>query len=443
MDRFQLYKDILAEKPVYLRAVKQTEEELQLQTDTRLYLYAMVPALVEFVSWVLEEAVKSGKKRLYFLSRDGYQMYHIALRLLEIRKLPIECRYLHVSRYAMRVPEYHLNLQKCLDRICVGGIDITLEKVLKRAALTTEEAVETIFDIGWQDKYQEILNYRQIQELKQSLKQQERLFVYIERHSKEEYENAMGYLEQEGLLSESPYAIVDSGWVGTLQQSMQTLVSSKNPNIRMEGYYFGLYELPAEADVSGYHAYYFTPDRGLQRKAHFSNSLFETICSANEGMTTGYFNSEGKYIPRLDMAENPNKEQMERNLAALEVFLSHYEETEAQALELIVERLFDSLMSSPTEAEVEAYGDNLFSDDVLEGSLKKVAAELTEEQIRNQFFLNKLLILAGMKKATIHESAWIEGSIVKCGRQKRSNLRHARFYKYFVYFRKQITSRKK
>ena len=96
---------------------------------------------------------------------------------------------------------------------------------------------------------------------------------------------------------------------------------------------------------------------------------------------------------------------------------------------------------------MEAFGNNLFSDDVRETSLKRVAAKLTEEEIQNQRFLNRLLIMAGIKKGTIHESAWIEGSIVKCGMQEeesetavRKNLRHACLYKYIVYGRKQIRS---
>ena len=36
------------------------------------------PALSAFVRWVLAEAVRTGKKRLYFLARDGYFMYQTA-----------------------------------------------------------------------------------------------------------------------------------------------------------------------------------------------------------------------------------------------------------------------------------------------------------------------------------------------------------------------------
>lgn len=98
-------------------------------------------------------------------------------------------------------------------------------------------------------------------------------------------------------------------------------------------------------------------------------------------------------------------------------------------------------MSKPDEAEANSYGDNLFSDDVNDGCFKKVAAELSIEDIRNQRFLNKLAIILGIKKGTIRESSWIEGSALKAYKDAASSqkeYRHIRRYKYFVFARKQI-----
>ena len=81
---------------------------------------------------------------LYFLARDGYQMYLAARQLCKQYDLDIECRYLKVSRYAVRVPEYHLLGERCLERICVGGIDVTFEKIMQRAALTDKEGTRRI-----------------------------------------------------------------------------------------------------------------------------------------------------------------------------------------------------------------------------------------------------------------------------------------------------------
>ena len=51
------------------------------QSEKEIYERVLAPTLYEFVVWVLQEALQSGKKRLYFLARDGYQMYLAARQL--------------------------------------------------------------------------------------------------------------------------------------------------------------------------------------------------------------------------------------------------------------------------------------------------------------------------------------------------------------------------
>ena len=58
------------------------------------------------------------------------------------------------------------------------------------------------------------------------------------------------------------------------------------------------------------------------------------------------------------------------------------------------------------------------------------------------------MIVSGVRKATLYESAWLEGSIVKAefrenksedtGRKAQLEPLHVRIYKYFVFLRKQL-----
>lgn len=448
--RLARYADILKKHSAYADAITNIQKSGMLDKAASLYLYVYAPVLTEFISWVLYEAAAAGKKRLYFLSRDGYQMYLTALRLTRLRKINIECRYLYVSRFSMRLPQYHLDPDRGIDRICTGGIDVTVNRILQRAALTAEEAAEIVEAAGWQNREYDILNYREIQKLKEVLRCRTNICKYLEAHSLEEYENSMGYLEQEGLLSDVPFAIVDSGWVGTLQESIQALIRSKCPELKIEGYYFGLYELPQGADSKSYHAWYFSPGKGLRRKAGFSNSLFETICSAEEGMTLCYRKNKEKFLPMQDGKGNPNGRQIRINLKVLNDYLEQLQSPPKQLPNLsgkesgtmqgirLAERLFSLFMACPADTEVLAYGNSLFSDDMLDGNRKKAAAELNWQEIRNQRIFGRLLITAGIKKAAIRESAWIEGSIVRYGKHVRCSLAHAKFYKYVVFGRKQL-----
>lgn len=445
------------------------EQRLQsykkIQSEKEIYKCVLAPTLYEFVVWVLQEALQSGKKRLYFLARDGYQMYLAARQLCKQYDLDIECRYLKVSRYAVRVPEYHLLGERCLERICVGGIDVTFEKIMQRAALTDKEAEEIAALAGYTENYRKVINYHEVMQLKDRLKKIPLLFHYIDSHSKEAYGTAIGYLTQEGLLEPAPYALVDSGWIGTIQQSIEHLLRQKQPDRKLEGYYFGLYEIPEGEKRENYHSFYFTPWGEIKRKVHFSNSLFEAVFSAPEGMTLSY-RTEGEkdkiiYVPVTDSRENLNRERISRYICWLEEFLQEKKQSLPQdskrweqlpeknckcrnqfpqADSGYVEELLSPFMGNPTQFEAEAYGSLLFSDDVREDDNQKVSADFSEQEIKNHHLLNRLLIMTGVRKQVLHESAWIEGSIATCGtlneRGRVRNRWHAVFYKYVIYLRK-------
>ncbi len=443
--RLEKYLDVLEEAPAIKQSVLDSFEDFknlndfEMPFENKLYLIAIAVPLISFVKWVIDEADKKNKNRIYFLSRDGYQSCLIGRSIVENKGLDIECRYLNASRLSMKIPSYKLDINESIDSICVGGIDVTKHKILKRGGLTDEECREVLDEINLENDEYRILNYREVIEFKKKLGESKIVREYIKKYSSEAYQNAIGYLRQEGLLRDNRYVIVDSGWIGTLQRSIQRLVKSVNPDIDVEGYYFGLYNCPRKESGS-FNAFYFSPSKGLKRKSRFSNSLFETIVSAEEATTVSYGNNEGIYVPRFNSIINPNAEIIRSNVKALNILLKHWKYEEV-ATEDIIEKLFDLFMANPSEEEVTAYGDNLFSDDVNDGCFKKVAADISVEDIKNQRFLNKLIIILGIKKATIRESSWIEGSTRKAYNNIsdiQKEYRHIRKYKYFVFARKQI-----
>ena len=429
-ERIDYYRKIINSRPIY-------RDALQKQKGSSLYNTAMIPVLIEFVIWVIGQAEQKGIKRLYFLSRDGYQMFLVAKDLCQKMDVDIEIRYLNVSRYSMRVPEYAMLGEKCLDRIFIGGIDVTFRRIMKRAALTDDEINDVAAECGISDELDRLLNYQEIITLKNKFASNRKLLDYIQKHSKEAYPNAIGYLKQEGLLDDIKYGLVDSGWVGTLQQTIRHLTQKD----RIDGFYFGLYETPRDEDPGMYHGFYFNPETGLDRKSYFSNCLFEAVFTSAEGMTVGYTKEKNRYIPQMDMEQNPNKEIIQDNVRQLLSYLNEIVRYDKQSDIHFAESILRTLMARPTMLEVEEFGNLLFSDDVLEGNLKKVATELNHEEIVNQRFIPKMLIMLGVSKKEIHESAWIEGSIVRLGDSVDKSLRSAKRYKKFVYIRKRIQMR--
>lgn len=419
------------------------------------FLHIWAPAITDYVEWVLEKAVRSGKKRLYFLARDGWMMYHAAQRIIDKRMLDIEISYLKVSRYAIRSAQYYLLGEKSLDLICIGGIDVTFERIMKRALLTDEEARHVARIAGYEDRYDTVLNYRQIQELKQQLKDVKILFKYIEQHSKINYENAVGYLRQEGLMEDKPYALVDSGWIGTLQMSIQYLLATETgQERRIYGYYYGLYDVPKDAEGGQYESYYFGK-KSVWKKVYFSNCLFETVFSSPGGMTIGYerHTDEGyteagnsvacTYVPIESENKNPNKDLMLEFKSLLMMYVDERlrSVTEAKAVRHKNAKSLARLMSKPASEEAEAYGSMKFCDDIIEFKLQHVAAEWDAKELKKQSFVSKMLIKLNIKKEELHDSAWPEGSIANYGSRVGYHLWQERLYKLFMYTRKAILGR--
>lgn len=366
-------------------------------------------------------------------------MYVAAREICRARGWEIDCRYLKVSRFAMRLPEYHLLGKACLERICVAGIRVTFEKIMRRAGLNEEEILAVAGATGFQDQTDRELLYPEIMALKPVLAECPLFMQLVWHRSKKAYPCAMAYLEQEGLFDDVPYALVDSGWVGTLQLTLEHLLQTKQPNRRLKGYYFGIYEIPRETGPEQYRGFYFGPKNGLRRKVHFSNCLFETVFSASEGMTLGYCRTASGIEAKESIRANCNAEDLKRYNGLLKRFLNIYcgkAPVNGKVSCPVSPKILSAFMGHPQSWEVQAFGDKLFCDDVLEGTLQEVAAVLSEDEIHSQRLIQKAMLMLGLKKAVLHESAWIEGSIVRCGLHVRRNLAQARLYKYFLYLRK-------
>lgn len=397
--------------------------------------------MTAYVEWVLKEAEASGKKRLYFLARDGWQMYLAAQKLAEAREIGIDIRYLRISRYALRIPSYHLMGRACVEQICLDGMEVTFETLAKRAALTAGETNVLAQMLGYAGRRTERLTRTELSSLKEKLADTPFFLECVYAHSREAYEETMRYLMQEGLLEDVSYALVDSGWTGTLQQTLRLLLCGKKPKIRLCGYYFGLYELPENAH-EGYHAFYFSPGRGIKRKVYFSNCLFESVFSEPAGMTMGYTRRGECTLPVSGGKQNPNGVRMLQNAAALQCYVRAYCADIKQHQTLyangtdLAEKLLTRLMGVPVREEAECYGAYLFSDDVLEERLKRVGAPLLKKELRAQNFIRRIAAKLGMTGEKTAERGWIEGSVVLGGRQVRRYLWHVRCYKYFVYIRK-------
>ncbi len=434
--------------------------------------YVISPTLHGYVLWVLRSALDQGIKRLYFLARDGYLMYQVAEKIREALDLPIECRYFYCSRYSVRIPMFHLEQEEALEYICRGGIDVTLTKVLNRAGLSekeqervAEELKQTPFglkltgeaaDHADQEDFAGItIPYAMLAQLRDTLRENEYFMECMIRHSEDALPALEEYFRQEGMMDEIPMALVDSGWTGSMQKVMKRLLRSfGKQSFFLSGFYWGLYELPADVDPKEYHCYYFSPDTNRRGKVYFSNNLFEEIFSAPHGITLRYEEQGGLSTPVTQEAEELHKDfidQIERRIRAyadgLITILSKDEGVDAKKQltcandhEVIYEQLA-LFMGDPLPEEAELFGRLSFSDDVLEYG-GQLAAVMTEEELTANHAGRKVFSLLGTSSGALKESAWYEASAVLNGHNVERHIRRYKRYKNLLYRNKARTYRK-
>ena len=338
--------------------------------------WALAPAVGAFSQWVLGRALKDGVRRLYFLSRDGWHFYHMAQRLCRAWGLPVECRYLYGSRYAWRLPLYHTDHRRALSQLCGKVLFPTLEGVLRQAGLSPEERAGVLGELAVSGK--SILSPGERRALFQKLKACPRFLFLMDRNSRQALPGLAGYLRQEGLLEGIPWALVDSGWMGstqeTLAQALALLGAAQGPR----GYYWGLYRAP---QLGRWACYSFSPGRELKRQAGFCPGFFEAALAAPQGMALGYEERRGRFIPRLGPPPQGGTLSQE-----LEELFADYGEKLLQegaprnllgraAAELPrVCSLLEQLMTWPTRQEASAFGALPFSDSPLEGKAGPLAS---------------------------------------------------------------------
>ncbi len=439
--------------------VRQQNTDFKNPSDEVIFnttLDVLAPTLNSFVLYVLNNARKKGIRTLYFLARDAYFMYLCADRYSKAYKLDIKCKYLCVSRYSLRVPLYHKDMKRALEFITLGGLDVTPIKVLNRAGLDRNlqskilERIESRF--SWKEDQQ--IPRDRLSDLKEFLSKDQEFINLLETNSKDKYVLLMDYLRQEEFDSKEKIAIVDSGWVGSIQQSLNEARKLLGINTPIEGYYFGIYELPKGVSKEHYHSYYFGPESHLRKIVDFSNCLFEGVFSAPHGMTLFYREEDDKVRAIFSQIAEKRKEYLtfeesifnlyQDEVLNMKIGFRHlYDLFNSYEAKELVEKLLVGLMARPSREEAEVYGQMDFSDDVLDYGGAVLAEPMDEKDLSDNHVLNRIIQevktrLTG-KKPVIRQSAWYEGSAMLYSK-KKSKVRHHwksyRTYKYLMQYRK-------
>ena len=377
------------------------------------------PLLFHYVWWVLYHAKKRDIKTLWFLARDGYLLREIALCFCKQFHLPIDCRYLYVSRASLRMPTYHFIGDEAWELLTHNGYYVTPRSLLQRAELNREQRSAVYEDCGMKAPDETcLLNHAEMDAWRNALKISPVYHKFVREKSKAVYQDAIGYLRQEGLFDQDHVALVDTGWTGSMQRSIRQLLQSDGYIGTFTGFYYGMYAAPRSPEDGVYLTWYFDRESSPRDKILFCNNLFECMLPAPHGMTVGYQSAGGVYAPvTLAPPEGEELAHIQSRInAVLDYARDRLEQTDFKAFSpeasiRDTRKLIRRYMARPSREEAAYFGRALFCDDITEAYLLSLADESQVQALKRYSIPSRVWGRLLSKKVTEAQLFWPYGTV--------------------------------
>jgi hypothetical protein len=423
-----LFRSILAGASRAARVSRCLESE-HLQTLWNTSTNIVGPVLLGFVLWTFRQARALGVNRLYFVSRDGQILYRLAELINERFPTGIASRYLYGSRHAWQPPSVTAVDEQTLDWVLAPTSILTVRCVCERVNLEPEEIRASLGAGGFtRESWDLTLSAPERQRLRQCFHDQAIQSAIVER-AVEFRVPALHYLEQEGLLDDERFAIVDLGWNGRLQAALSRMLlcAGFRPQTGIKGLYFGLWRRVRACETDVLQSYFLSPEKPAP--SWFSTNyvgLLEIFTAADHDGVRGYHQRQGgpaeplffdgAIPPAVEWGVQTQQEGVVHFAKELLQVLTPDELHEAGLFEAS-EKLLQMFCTNPTDAEAQEYG--LYQ--VSEHQTGKFSCPLAPHVGHRGVWRH---LTTGRSPA--HSGGWLEGAV------RRSGLHPVDFYLWLL-----------
>ncbi|MDD3517488.1 MAG: HAD hydrolase-like protein [Chromatiales bacterium] len=257
------------------------------------------------VLWLRERLRVNGVERVYFLSRDGHVMQR-AYELLAAAGADLPpASYLYASRRALNLPAIERIDETTTDFLVSGTSRLTVAQFLARIGLDPSQHASEIAAAGFPDARHRVLNGEDYGRLRALFRALERPILVLAAAEREELQR---YFEQAGLLAGGHAGIVDIGWHGSLQHSLQRLLAMFGADTRVTGHYIGTFP-PARryTDAGDRHEAWLCQagePQALFRAIRECVEIYEWIFSGPHGSVIRFQTVDGQTRPVLENNAN-------------------------------------------------------------------------------------------------------------------------------------------
>ena len=318
------------------------------------------PICYSFCNWAHNTANKNNVKKLFFCSRD-MQFIQKAYNII-YQDDAIYNKYFYVSRKSLRLPYFYVNNDFDSFFKMIPDKKMKMKDILNNFNLKVSDEIIAEYGFGngeynccsLKNDKRFIKFYNEV--IKKHIKNNDKI--------KEQYDCFMQYLNNIGFDKNS--AIVDLGWKGTTQYSMNRILKHD-----IRGIYFGLEKNSfKEIEKQSYTFIFNRNDDGiLENKIYSFRSLFEILFACQDGSTIKYSNGSKPYIlGEPDNLDSKVLNDIQNSAIKFVELFSKYDITLYNNYEILDE--FIRIGINPNYRESVIFGDLNF-DNMINGYLAK------------------------------------------------------------------------
>lgn len=255
----------------------------------------LTPLYIGFTNWIYIMTYKCDN--LYFLSRDGYIIEKI-FKLFPKRKQ--YTKYLYCSRNSTQIPSMIDYSKDYMINFLTPIVDdqTTVKDLFLSCQLKVKDEYLKILNLYGFKSFNDIVNY---ENRYNAIKCISSVFedTYSELNKKKDL--VIKYLNQEKMNDFSMINIVDIGWSGSIQESIQRLLHKT-----VRGYYFGTINTGKYDYITNSFGYMFDQDNPIYYKDKVFSQvmMYEFIFSAPHGSVIGYKQQKNKIKPIFKEDDN-------------------------------------------------------------------------------------------------------------------------------------------
>lgn len=338
-----------------------------------IYAQIISPVLIQFCEYILQEVLAKKIEKIYFLARDGQIIYKIFKKIINSRKLSINCEYMYASRQALHITGYS-NIEDAKSWLLDKPHPLSLKKISERINVESKKLVELYNSINSQEINEDSeLNFEDLN----TFIHHDLFKEVIEKSSQKSFDHAYKYFDEIGLLDDwkmdKKIAYVDIGWHGRLQKSLDNICYKHGYSPQNTfGFYLGLMNSKF-VNKERYFSFLFSPYEDQVRFNNFRHfDVLEYFLRADHSQVIKYDDINGVIFKQKLSSKDIQAISINHQaiLLTLEYYLTlqnHLKEFNILNEKLAINQL-KRLLYSPLSCEIQALNESRHSQDQLDSN---------------------------------------------------------------------------